>query len=67
MTLKEWVFLVWSTETLYNGHPAGDDVRALLNRIGAAYGFNVEDAFENYAVPQSETVAEFELKPKTYV
>jgi len=59
MTLKEWVFLVWNVDTLYNGHRAGDDVRVLLERIGAAYGFTVDDALDNYDAPQQVTLAEF--------
>jgi hypothetical protein len=43
-TIKEWVFLVWNTAALYNGHPSGNDVWDILNRIGTSYGFNVEDA-----------------------
>jgi hypothetical protein len=44
--------------------PAGDDVRALLNRIGAPYGFSVDDALDGYAAAQMETLSEFSLQPK---
>jgi hypothetical protein len=56
--------LVWNTETLYNGHRAGHDVRAILDGIGASFGFTVDDALENYAPPQQETLGEFQLAPR---
>jgi hypothetical protein len=56
--------LVWNTETLYNGHRGGDDVKALLNRIGEPYGFSVDDALDNYEPPQKQTLAEFRLEPR---
>jgi hypothetical protein len=64
VTIKEWVFLVWNTEALFNGHPSGTDVRDILNRIGQPYGFSVHDALENYAPPQGNPLAEFQLKPR---
>jgi hypothetical protein len=50
MTLKERVFLVRNTDSLYNGHPAGNDVREILTRIGAPY-----------EAPPRHTLVEFRL------
>jgi hypothetical protein len=63
MTLTEWVFLIWNTDTIYNGHPAGDDVRRILDAIGAPYGFTAESAFD-YAAPQRERLEEFSLRER---
>jgi hypothetical protein len=65
MTRTEFVFLVWNTDRLYNGDPAGEDVLELLDRIGAPYGFNVDEALENYAAPQRKRLSEFMLEPRT--
>jgi hypothetical protein len=64
MTIKEWVFLVWNTEALHNGHPSGKDVRDILDRIGQPYGFSVDDAIEKYAAPEGNALAEFKLEPR---
>jgi hypothetical protein len=63
MTQKEWVFLIWNTATLYNGHPAGEDVRRILSDIGAPHGFTVEDAFE-YEAAQRQRLEKFSLKAR---
>jgi hypothetical protein len=64
MTLKEWVYLVWNTATLYNGHPGGEDIRGILDRIGAPYGFTVKDALDGYDAAQMQTLGEFSLQLK---
>jgi hypothetical protein len=48
MTLKEWVYLVWSSTALYDGHNSGEHIRCILNRIGGPYGFIVDDALDGY-------------------
>jgi hypothetical protein len=64
ITLKEWVFLIWNIDTLYNAHPAVEDVRNPVNRIGQPRGFGVDRAPENYESPQSQTREEFRLRLK---
>jgi len=46
MTKQEFEFLVSRVEEMYCGDPNVDGVRALLDHIGAPYGFTVEDALE---------------------
>ena len=46
MTKQEFEFLVRRVEEMYCGDPNVDGVRALLDHIGAPYGFTVEDALE---------------------
>jgi hypothetical protein len=59
MTLQEWVYLVWNTEALYNGHPGGEDVRGILDRTDARYGFTVEDALDGYEAARRQTSSDF--------
>jgi hypothetical protein len=62
LSLKEWVYLIWNCDVLYNGHPAGADVRHILDRIGAAYSFSVDNAFDNLEPPRHQTLSQFSLR-----
>jgi hypothetical protein len=62
MTLKDWVYLVWTTATLYDGHPGSEDIHGILDRIGAPYGFTVEDALNGYEPARLKTLSEFSLQ-----
>jgi hypothetical protein len=61
MSQKEWVYLCWNYEELCSGHPAQEDLRRILDGIGAPHGFSVENAF-HYAAPQRERLEEFSLR-----
>jgi hypothetical protein len=64
LSLKEWVFLIWNTDVLYNGHPAGPDVRHILDRIGAdCGGYGVDYALDNFEPPRHQTLSQFSLQP----
>jgi hypothetical protein len=63
LTLREWVFLVWNTYSIYDGHAAGEDVHRLLDRIAEQWGLiSVEEVFEQYDSPKRGALRDFKLQ-----